>query len=105
MKNLKNTFGRAPDEATQIIEALGGNSALAEAIGVTPQAISYWRRKGIPRPWLMSLRKTHKHVFPAPVKQPKAKRPIQAEPSAATPCARCGHRCSPSLDQHGVKHE
>lgn len=105
MKNLKNTFGRAPDEATQIVEALGGNSALAEAIGVTPQAISYWRRKGIPRPWLMSLRKTHKHIFPAPVKQPKAAKPAPPEPSATTPCARCGHCCTPSPGQHGAQDE
>lgn len=33
---------------SQIIDALGGNSALAEMFGISSQAVSKWRKEGIP---------------------------------------------------------
>ena len=32
----------------QLIEKLGGNRVLAETLGVTPNAVSNWRTRGIP---------------------------------------------------------
>lgn len=32
----------------QLIDDLGGNSALAKALGRSPNAISNWRKRGIP---------------------------------------------------------
>jgi hypothetical protein len=78
MKKLNNTFGRTPEEAAQIIYALGGNTVIGVALEITPQAISYWRRKGIPRPWLQLLRAKYPSAFP---KRTKA----AAAPTAPTP--------------------
>lgn len=35
----------------QLIDDLGGNTALAKELGLTPHAISNWRKRGIP--WRM----------------------------------------------------
>lgn len=32
----------------QLIDDLGGNTALAKALGLTPNAVSNWRNRGIP---------------------------------------------------------
>jgi len=32
----------------ELIDALGGNTAVAKLINVKPPAIAYWRKKGIP---------------------------------------------------------
>jgi hypothetical protein len=32
----------------QLIDALGGNTALAKALNLTPNAVSNWRNRGIP---------------------------------------------------------
>jgi len=32
----------------ELIDALGGNSAVAKLVNVKPPAIAYWRKKGIP---------------------------------------------------------
>jgi hypothetical protein len=92
MKKLKDSFGRAPSEAAQIIDHLGGNAELARKLEVTSQAISYWRRKGIPVVWLHALRAKHKSAFPKPT---KAEKPKPTPPSCHTPCGRCGHQCPP----------
>jgi hypothetical protein len=84
IKNLKDTYGRTPEQACDIINKMGGTSEAARTIGITPQAMSYWRRKGIPVVWLKVLRQSHKALFPAPVK-PSAKQPKQHT------CPSCGH--------------
>lgn len=43
------------NDASKIIDSLGGTVAVAKACGLRPQAISRWRNKGIPRPWLILL--------------------------------------------------
>lgn len=96
MKKLKDTFGRAPEEAAHIIDHLGGNAELARNLELTSQAISYWRRKGIPVVWLHMLRSKHKSAFPVPVKAVKTK---TAQPSCTNPCGRCGHRCAPAIEK------
>lgn len=75
MKKLKDTFGRAPAEAALIIDELGGNTGLASSLGVTPQALSYWRRKGIPVVWIHMLRMKHRAVFVAAKDKAAANQP------------------------------
>jgi len=33
----------------EIIDSLGGTAAVAQICGITPQAVSQWKRKGIPK--------------------------------------------------------
>jgi DNA-binding transcriptional regulator YdaS (Cro superfamily) len=39
----------------QIIDALGGSTAVADICGVKSQAVSQWRRRGIPSRHFLSL--------------------------------------------------
>jgi len=32
----------------EIIDELGGNTAVAKLVGIKPPGVAYWRRKGIP---------------------------------------------------------
>ena len=50
-----------PDSAA--IDAIGGSTVLARLCGVTSQAVSQWRRKGIPKPWRMYLRLLKPEAF------------------------------------------
>lgn len=40
---------------SELIDRLGGTSKVAELFRITPQAVSYWRRNGIPQARLMYL--------------------------------------------------
>ena len=51
-------------EANRIIDALGGTSAVAKLCEVNSQAVSQWRRNGIPRPWIKLFRALHPELFP-----------------------------------------
>jgi hypothetical protein len=86
MIKLPNDYGRKPNEAAAILDAMGGNTAAGRVLGVTPQALSYWRRKGIPPLWIKALRgmKDYKALFPTD-KAPKAK------PKPPHRCPACGH--------------
>lgn len=54
-------------EAVKVIDALGGPSKVVELLGgdgvITPQAVSQWKRKGIPRGWRTFLRSKHCEAF------------------------------------------
>ena len=50
-------------DANQVINALGGTSKTAGLCGVTPSAVSQWRDKGIPRPWLKFLEQLRPDLF------------------------------------------
>ena len=39
----------------EIIDRLGGTAAVARICDVTPQAVSYWRKHGIPKSRMMYL--------------------------------------------------
>ncbi len=58
--------------ASAIIDALGGPTAIARQYDITPQYVSKWRRKGIPRPWLLLLRTQHAEVFAVLERPPPA---------------------------------
>lgn len=51
-----------PDE---VIDALGGTSAVASLCDVTDPAVSQWRHDGIPKARLMFLRLAKPEVFEA----------------------------------------
>jgi hypothetical protein len=38
-------------EANRVIDALGGTAKVARLCEVNTQAVSQWRRNGLPRPW------------------------------------------------------
>lgn len=39
----------------QAIKAAGGLSALAKRLGVKPQVVWNWRRRGIPAEWILEI--------------------------------------------------
>jgi hypothetical protein len=49
--------------ASEIIDALGGTSVVADLCEVTTGGVSIWRRKGIPRARLMYLKAVRPKVF------------------------------------------
>lgn len=64
-------------DANQIIDAIGGTSAVAKLCNVTTGAVSQWREDGIPRARLMYLRVIRPDVFPP------SDLPTEAEDKAA----------------------
>ena len=48
-----------------LIDRLGGTVEVANLCEVSPQAVSHWRREGIPRARLMYLRVLRPEVFEA----------------------------------------
>lgn len=50
---------------SEIIDALGGTSAVAELCEVKPPSVSEWRTKGIPRARLKFLKLARPEVFQA----------------------------------------
>ena len=54
-----------PSKDSQIIDALGGSCAVAALCNVTSQAVSQWRRSGIPEARRMYLQLLRPDVFPA----------------------------------------
>ncbi|MCP3721757.1 Cro/CI family transcriptional regulator [Paraburkholderia sp. CNPSo 3272] len=50
-------------EADRIIDSLGGTGEVARIFDVDPAAVSQWRRNGIPRARLHTLRLTQPEVF------------------------------------------
>jgi len=59
------------------IDAMGGATAVATIFGIRPQAVSQWRRDGIPHARRMYLVVTRPDIFgsdAAPVATPKARK-------------------------------
>jgi hypothetical protein len=56
----------------QIIDEFGGTSSVARMLGLTPGAISQWRTKGIPKPWMMYFRALHPKLFSKAAKRKAA---------------------------------
>ena len=48
---------------SSIIDALGGNARVAEICNISSQAVSKWRREGIPEARLMYLRLLRPDLF------------------------------------------
>nr|DAD99808.1 MAG TPA: antitoxin [Siphoviridae sp. ct16C7] len=43
----------------EVVEALGGTSALARLCGITASSVSEWKQEGIPRAWALYLRERY----------------------------------------------
>ncbi|SCX93130.1 DNA-binding transcriptional regulator Cro [Nitrosospira sp. Nl5] len=56
----------------QIIDSLGGSSAVAELCEVTVGAVSQWRTDGIPKARLMYLKLLRPDAFDTPSKSKEA---------------------------------
>lgn len=54
-------------ESSRIIDLLGGTKRVADLCEISSQAVSQWREKGIPKPWLKFLRLAHPEIFTAHV--------------------------------------
>lgn len=54
-------------DTNQILDALGGTSAVAEMCGLTTGAVSQWRtsKSGIPKSWMKFFEASHPEVFKA----------------------------------------
>lgn len=50
-------------EDSAVIDALGGTVATSKLCDVSSQAVTQWRRAGIPKPWRMYLRLLRPQVF------------------------------------------
>jgi predicted transcriptional regulator len=52
-------------DTSKIINALGGNKAVAEICGISESAVSQWKtsKSGIPRHWLLYFKEKYKRVF------------------------------------------
>jgi len=51
---------------SELIDKLGGPKKVADLLEVTPQAVSQWREKGIPRARKMYLRLVRPELFTGP---------------------------------------
>ncbi|WLE60254.1 hypothetical protein GIY62_06225 [Burkholderia plantarii] len=50
------TVALTPEEASFVIDRLGGTGEVADLCEVDPSAVSQWRRKGMPKHWVKFLR-------------------------------------------------
>lgn len=65
-------MGEQPHPDSAAIDALGGSGRTAAICGVSSQAVSHWRRAGIPQARRMYLKLLRPDVFaPAAVAQPE----------------------------------
>jgi hypothetical protein len=55
---------------SSLIDELGGTVAVAAHCGVRSQAVSQWRKKGIPRPWKIVL-ENHAKGLSKPAQPPQ----------------------------------
>lgn len=66
-------------DASQIIDALGGTTAVARLCECEPPSVSEWRRKGIPKARLLYLKAIRPDVF----EEDEHPVPASASPEAA----------------------
>lgn len=51
------------EDASPLIDALGGTGAVARTCKLSEPSVSQWRKRGIPRPWQMFLRERFPERF------------------------------------------
>jgi hypothetical protein len=49
-----------------IVNRLGGTVKLARICDVTPSAVSQWKKRGIPKPWMTHLKSQYPAAFEIP---------------------------------------
>lgn len=77
MPNNPGMDTKHPD--SKIIDDLGGTAKVARLCDIKPPSVSDWRKSGIPKPWLMYLKKIRPAVFKAAAEREKAKPTPQPE--------------------------
>ena len=76
-----------------LIDALGGTGAVAVICDVSPQAVSQWRTKGIPKPWLMYFREIRPDLFSKEGQEVAEDKPSSPPQKSEHPeCASCPDR-------------
>lgn len=50
-------------DASILIDALGGTGKVAQTCRVSEPSVSQWRKRGIPRPWLMFFKAAFPQQF------------------------------------------
>ncbi len=50
-------------DASTLIDALGGTGKVAQTCKVSEPSVSQWRKRGIPRPWLMFFKAAFPEQF------------------------------------------
>jgi hypothetical protein len=50
-------------DPSKIIDALGGNKQVASECGITEQAVSLWRRNGIPKGYGLYFKNKYPELF------------------------------------------
>lgn len=46
-----------------LIDALGGNKKVAKACDISEQAVSQWRKRGMPKPWQKFFKQKNPKIF------------------------------------------
>jgi hypothetical protein len=54
---------------SELIDALGGTCEVAALCGITPEAVSQWRRNGMPKAWRKYLALLKPRIAGKPKKQ------------------------------------
>jgi len=65
-------IGSMDTNPNTIIDALGGTSEVAEMCKLTTGAVSQWRRKGIPKPWVRFFQERRPDLFGLPTRGRRA---------------------------------
>ncbi len=52
-------------EASNLIKALGGTVQVARICSVSAPSVSQWRKRGIPKPWMLLFRERYPERFDA----------------------------------------
>jgi hypothetical protein len=53
---------QTPDTST-LIDALGGNKKVAKTCDISEQAVSQWRKRGMPKPWQKFFKQRNPKLF------------------------------------------
>lgn len=62
MRDMENKTPTEPSDS-EIIDRLGGTTAVAKMFEIEPPSVSEWRSNGIPKARMMYLRLAHPEVF------------------------------------------
>ena len=66
-------------DTNAVIASFGGTVKTAELCGITPSAVSQWKKSGIPRPWEAFLRQVKPEAFLVVERDSTAASSVQVE--------------------------
>jgi DNA-binding transcriptional regulator Cro len=50
-------------DSSKIIDSFGGTGKLAKKLGLDKSSVSVWRKRGIPRAWVLYLKTVNPRIF------------------------------------------